>query len=288
MHTHELQIWIFSFTGTSNRNYSNWLLELYCLLRYESSKDLSNGILNNWLVNLEGELGKWLEADLLQEHYNRWLEDMAGKTGGEFDDKFYRHTLSPNVNHFLRVKEEIESAFGISPRSKAHGSAHLRDEFQSLLRMHKEDQLHLFRPKRSMGHAVINTFDRGYKRLDEGRIRKFLKQSLPYAKILKDMKLSETPRENLGETDDNIIEEEDSDSGNDDDDDENEQYRPTAEQQVETGTHRIMFIEPETGEVVIDSGGEDNESCDDDSDDDEDNEEETVGGDSDDDDLPVI
>jgi hypothetical protein len=50
---------------------------------------------------LTGEVGKWIEADLLQEHYNCWLEDMVKKRGGDFDDKFYRHTLLPNVDHFL-------------------------------------------------------------------------------------------------------------------------------------------------------------------------------------------
>ncbi|KAF8054715.1 hypothetical protein FPV67DRAFT_1657784 [Lyophyllum atratum] len=154
----------------------------------KSPKDLSDAILNNWLVNLTGELGKWIEADLMQEHYNRWLEDMAEKMGGEFDDKFYRHTLSPNVQHFLRIKEEIESAFELNSRSKTNGSAHLRDEFQSLLRMYREDELHRFRSARSMGHAAVNTFNLGYERLEGGRIKSFLKQSLSYSKILKNIK----------------------------------------------------------------------------------------------------
>ena len=55
----------------SNQNYKDYMLELYCLLKYEASKDLSNAVLNNMLVNLTGELGKWIEEDLMQEHYNR-------------------------------------------------------------------------------------------------------------------------------------------------------------------------------------------------------------------------
>jgi len=56
--------------------------------------------------------------DLLQEHYNRWLEDMVKKRGGDFDDNFYRNTHSPNVEHFLRIKEEIENAFDLTNRGK--------------------------------------------------------------------------------------------------------------------------------------------------------------------------
>jgi hypothetical protein len=145
---------------------------------------------NNWLVNLTGKLGQWIEGDLMQEHYNRWLEDMVQKKGGQFDNKFYRSTLAPNVHHFLRIKEEIESAFDLKARSKAHTSPHLRDEFQQLLRMHREDELHLFCSKRSMGHAAVNRFDRGYKRLEEGRLDDFLKKSTAYADILDDIQKS--------------------------------------------------------------------------------------------------
>lgn len=266
MLTYHFEIWIFSFTGTSNRNYSSWLLEVYCFFRYEASKDLSDALLNNWLVNLTGELGKWIEADLMQEHYNRWLEDMAGKLGGEFDDRFYRHTLSPNVHHFLRIKEQIESAFELRQRSKAHGSAHLRDEYQSLLRMYREDELHRFRSCRSMGHAAMNTFDCGNRRLEGGRLEKFLTQSLAYSDIVKEMK---SPAEGRPDSNGNTsevssgIEGElqsgghDSSESESDGDSEDEQYRPTAEQRSEICARRPAFVDQDSGAMVIDDDDSD-------------------------------
>lgn len=112
----------FTFAGSSHQNYMSYLLEVYRLLRHDASNDLRDSILNNWLRNLTGELGKWIEGDLLEEHYNRWLEDMIKRRrrGGNFDDQFYRQTISPNVHHFLRLKEEIESAFELERRAKAH------------------------------------------------------------------------------------------------------------------------------------------------------------------------
>ncbi|KAJ7835863.1 hypothetical protein B0H13DRAFT_1523060, partial [Mycena leptocephala] len=74
-----MKIWIFKYAGSSHQNYMAYLLEVYCMLRYEASKDLRNAILNNWLLNIMGELGKWIPADLHQEHYNKWLEDMIQK-----------------------------------------------------------------------------------------------------------------------------------------------------------------------------------------------------------------
>ncbi|KAJ6478357.1 hypothetical protein C8R45DRAFT_756407, partial [Mycena sanguinolenta] len=154
-------IWILNFTGSSNHNYATYLLETYCLHRFEASKELSDAIFNNSLV----------------KGYNKWLEELVDHKSGDFDDHFYRHTLAPNVSHFLRLKEQIQTAFELKPRGKTHSVPHLRNEFQQLLRMHKEDQLHLFRPGRTNGHAVVNYFERGYERLDEGRMDNFIRQS---------------------------------------------------------------------------------------------------------------
>lgn len=162
-----------------------YLLEFYCLLKYESSQDLSNAILNNSLVNLTGELGKWIPGDLMQEHYNRWLEDMIRKKGGDFDNKFYRTTLAPNIHHFLRIKEEIESSFDLTARGKTHGSPHTRHKYQQLLWLYKENQLHFFCSRRSMGHAAVNTFARGFNRLHSSWMATFVKQTTEYADIMK-------------------------------------------------------------------------------------------------------
>ena len=161
-----------------------YLLEVYCLLRYEASQDLRDAILNNWLVNITGELGKWIEADLLQEHYNRWLEDMVKKRGGDFDDNFYRHTLSPNVDHFLRIKEEIENAFFLTSRGKSHTSSHLRDELRLLLALFMEENIHLFFTGRTLGHTAINQFNVGYWRLDTGKLDDFISKSTTFADVI--------------------------------------------------------------------------------------------------------
>ncbi|KAJ6447711.1 hypothetical protein C8R47DRAFT_953425, partial [Mycena vitilis] len=78
---------------------------------------------------------------------------------------------------FLKIKEDIETAFDLKRRSKAHTSPHLRDETQVLLRMYKEEELHLFRSGRTMDHAAVNRLDRGYQRLEGGKLDEFLERS---------------------------------------------------------------------------------------------------------------
>ncbi|KAJ7660455.1 hypothetical protein B0H17DRAFT_954170, partial [Mycena rosella] len=157
-----VKLWIFKFAGSSHQNYVNYLLEVYCMLRYEASKDLKNVILNNWLLNIKGELGKWLPADF---------------HGGEFDSKFYRQTISPNVHHFLQIKEEVETAFELEPRGKTHTSPGVQSELHLLLTVFKEEEVHVFCSGRSMGHAAVNQFARGWRRLEEGKMEDFLTKS---------------------------------------------------------------------------------------------------------------
>ncbi|KAJ7162020.1 hypothetical protein C8R46DRAFT_904211, partial [Mycena filopes] len=151
-----MKIWIFKFAGSSHQNYMNYLLEVYCMLRYEASKALSDAILDNWLLN---------------------IKDMLKKHGGEFDSKFYRRTISPNVQHFLDMKQEVEEAFEFDHRGQTHTSPHLRPELQLLLTAFKEEEVHLFRSGRSLGHAAVNQFGRGWRRLEEDKLQKFLERS---------------------------------------------------------------------------------------------------------------
>ncbi|KAJ7731018.1 hypothetical protein B0H16DRAFT_1893426 [Mycena metata] len=174
-----MKIWIFTYAGSSHEQYRAYLLELYCFLKYDASVDLRDAVLNNWLVNITGELGKWIPGDLLQEHYNRWLEDMVQKHGAEFDDEFYRKMISPNVHYFLRIKEEITEGFNLKSRGKTHTSRDVRDEVKLLMALFKEEEVHLFREGRSMGHAAVNQFARGCRCLDEGKLNDFLEKSTP-------------------------------------------------------------------------------------------------------------
>ncbi|KAJ7167104.1 hypothetical protein C8R46DRAFT_1163398 [Mycena filopes] len=152
-----LKIFIFTFAGTANQNYMGYMLDLYALLT------------------------------------SRAKPDIAGRRGGEFDENFYHRTVAPNVFRFLKMIKGIESAFQLKRRGKAHTSPHLRDETKILLKLYKDEELHSFRSGRSLGHAAINCFDRGYQRLDESKMDEFLARSAEYANILTEMETDDAP-----------------------------------------------------------------------------------------------
>lgn len=235
------------FSGSSNQNYATYLLETFCLHQYESTKDFSDAIFNNLLINPKGH--KYIEGDWLQEDYNKWLEEMVEHKGGEFDDHFYRHTLAPNVRHFLRMKDVIQSAFNLKPRSKTHGAPHLRHEFQQLLRMHREDELHSYRPGRTMGHEATNFFARGYERLDSGRIQEFIQASTAYADIMRDV-LSGQEKDTWNATQqqlwENMMQEDLTDYGSDSDEEDAEKEDSTGDPSLQG----LVYDESDTDEEM--------------------------------------
>ncbi|KAJ7883176.1 hypothetical protein B0H14DRAFT_3082456 [Mycena olivaceomarginata] len=148
------KIFIFTFAGGANLNYTRYLLDLDALLAYECSPDLKEAMLNNWFMFLSEDIRIAVEGDITQEWSNKWMEGMLSKRG------------------------DMESAFELKRRGKAHTSPHLRDETKILLRMYKEEELHYFRSGRSMGHAA---------RLRQGKMAEFLVEGAAYTDILREM-----------------------------------------------------------------------------------------------------
>ncbi|KAJ7933573.1 hypothetical protein B0H13DRAFT_1856078 [Mycena leptocephala] len=106
---------------------------------------------------------------------NRWFGPVIGRIG-QYSALFGRPPL-------------VETAFELKRRSKAHPSPHLRDETKVLLRLYQEEELHHFRSGRSMGHAAVNRFDRGYQRLDNEKMAEYLQRSKEYADVLEEMEI---------------------------------------------------------------------------------------------------
>ncbi|THH27969.1 hypothetical protein EUX98_g6231 [Antrodiella citrinella] len=165
-----LKVWILTFSGGGNTNYVAYLLEMYCKITLETPEPMRLAIFSNWLVNLEGKPGHFHELDLMQEHFNFWLEELAQHKGKEFDDEWYREVLSMHVHHFLRLKEEMEAAVHMAPRSKTHTEPHLQNEYREALRVFREYDLHRHHAGRDLGHHTQDDFARGVANL--GRTKK--------------------------------------------------------------------------------------------------------------------
>ncbi|KAF5384343.1 hypothetical protein D9615_003177 [Tricholomella constricta] len=177
-----LKIWIFTFAGSGNPYYSQYLLELYCNFKWEFDEATSNSIMSNWLVCLH-ELGDYSEMDLMQEGHNRVLEEQVQHKGKEFDDPFYRDTVSMNVHHLTRLRDEMEEAVSLKLRTKNHSVTDLLNELRALLACLRDAEVNRYRPGRNEGFTAIDDFEEGWRILHQ-KITKFIARTIAYLDIL--------------------------------------------------------------------------------------------------------
>ncbi|KAM6491642.1 hypothetical protein JOM56_012886, partial [Amanita muscaria] len=165
-----LKIWIFTFAGSGNHFYTQYLLELYCNFKWEFSPALQQAILNNWLVNLHGKDGEWIEMDLMQEHFNFWLEDMAQHKGKDFDEPFYRSILSSNVHHFMQLKDEMEECVSLEGRRKRHSMPSTNNELRALMTHFRNLDVNKYRAGRDEGFHATDDFALHCPKVGPGRV----------------------------------------------------------------------------------------------------------------------
>ncbi|THU89980.1 hypothetical protein K435DRAFT_676791 [Dendrothele bispora CBS 962.96] len=164
----QLKIWIFLFSGSSHQIYASYLLELNCLLEFETSPSLRSAILSNYLVKF-GLKGKFQERDIMQEHQNLKLQNMVDRSHQEFDGSFYCGIIAPNVDNFTKIGRKLEDAFSLSHRKNSHTSPEQQPEIRLLMTALKNSEIHLFRSGRTYaGHIAVDLFSVGYDKLGAG------------------------------------------------------------------------------------------------------------------------
>ena len=202
----ELQMMLFTFAGSSHVKYATYTLEMICTLEWESSPALKDGILLNWLVNTEGLPGNFVEGDLHQEHYNGELDESRDHNDAEWDGNLMRNVCARNIHHFLRLKKEWGQGLGLAKKGGKHAEPHTKPEVRKLLQKYQDEELHLFRPGRHYDDADVDDFSRGYKKLQEGALHKWIAETTRTRGLMQEL-------EHLVETSNNKDEEEGSPDG---------------------------------------------------------------------------
>ncbi|KAH9893369.1 hypothetical protein C8Q73DRAFT_828246 [Cubamyces lactineus] len=175
----DLKIMMFKFEGSSHTKYGGYMLEQTCSLELEASESLRRTFLKNWLVNPTGRPGKTLEGDLFEEHINEQLEDAITRKDADWDNPFLREVISPNVYHFIELKDVWGAGVGLARRRGHHPDPHSRPEIRKLLETYRSEQLHVFRSGRSYEDSVeaVNTFAKGVRELQKKKLKRFILES---------------------------------------------------------------------------------------------------------------
>ncbi|KAG9092480.1 hypothetical protein FRC06_011907, partial [Ceratobasidium sp. 370] len=168
----------FTFWGGGATNYGNELLELACNYFYEYPADLQAAILNNYLVNPSGLPNHWHKLDLLQEHHNLWIKQVFNKKNSDFDSKFLRRAVSVNIRGFGKLRDTLFHMLGLSTVPTGRSLPDYKHDIDVLATHYCRTDLFTFKPGRSQAFNAVDTFSRGYEKLQSGTLAKFLDRTL--------------------------------------------------------------------------------------------------------------
>lgn len=168
---------LFTFAGSTHTKYGTYLLELITNLELESSWELKETVLNSMLVNLSGREGAFTAGDIIQEFFNRLLEAIIERKGAKFGEPFVRRVISRNLHHMGRVKTAMRESLGLAARTGKHSDPHMNPEVKTLLQQYAFHELHTRRAGRSIEEDVPDDFTRGWERLGQGKIRKWVAET---------------------------------------------------------------------------------------------------------------
>jgi len=177
----------FTFAGSTHTKYSTYSLEQICSLEWESSEALKDAQLLNWLVNPEGLPEKFLEGDLNEEHFNGELDESRDHNDADWDGNLMRNVCSRNVGHFMRLKKEWIQGLGLVKRSGKHTEPHAKPEIRKLLNKYKDEELHLFREGRKYDEADVDNFSKGYEKLWDRALQKWITETTSTCGLLDDL-----------------------------------------------------------------------------------------------------
>ncbi|KAG9092764.1 hypothetical protein FS749_015455 [Ceratobasidium sp. UAMH 11750] len=189
----------FTFWGGGATNYGNELLELACNYFYEYPADLQSAILNNYLVNPSGLPNHWHELDLLQEHHNLWIKHVFNKKNSDFDSKFLRRAVSVNIRGFGKLRDTLLHMLGLSAVSTGRSLPDYEHDIDVLATHYRRSDLFTFKHGRFQAFSVVDTFSRGYEKLESGALAKFLDRTLTDPDLVCDEDDDQLELEGLGE-----------------------------------------------------------------------------------------
>ncbi|KAJ3745217.1 hypothetical protein EV360DRAFT_57505 [Lentinula raphanica] len=172
-----MKFWLFTFAGSSHSKYATYLLETITSLELESSKPLRDALLRTMLVNLSGRPGAFSPCDIVQEYFNRLLEFIVERKGKEFDHTFIQHIISRNLHRMSQIKIDSRANVGLAPHTGRHSELHSNPEIRTLLKLYAHHELHSRRTGRYLEERDIESFRKGWAKLDDGKVAKWVKES---------------------------------------------------------------------------------------------------------------
>jgi hypothetical protein len=176
-HVLYLQVLRFSFWGSGAPNYGKELLEVACRFMFEYPKELQTAILNNYMVNPSGLSGHWQEGDFFQEHSNKAIKTIFNTKNSDWDSRFLREDVSPNIAGLSQLRQSMMALLGLSRTGNGRTQADYRADINVLASHYLREGAFEYRPGRVQACLATDMVSAGFDRLKSSVLDNFLERT---------------------------------------------------------------------------------------------------------------
>jgi hypothetical protein len=167
----------FAFWGSGAPNYGKELLEVACRFMFEYPKELQDAILNNYLVNPSGLNGHWQECDFFQEHCNKAIKTVFNTKNSDWDSRFLREDVAPNISGLARLRESVLRLLGLERTGHGITNPDYGADINVLASHYLREHAFEFQPGRTQTCTASDMFSDGYDRVESSVLKSFLERT---------------------------------------------------------------------------------------------------------------
>ncbi|KAF9489975.1 hypothetical protein BDN71DRAFT_1435018 [Pleurotus eryngii] len=146
-----MKVTVFTFARSTHSKYMTYMLEMICLLEWETHKELCEAILKSLLINLSGKPGDWQPADIVQELLNQCLKPVIQQKDAQFGSYHICNIWSHNIMNIYQLKADMHADIGLLQQTGKHTKPYENLEVWILLKEYKDNGLHCHQPGRHYG-----------------------------------------------------------------------------------------------------------------------------------------
>lgn len=144
---------------------------------FEYPKKLQTAILNNYMVNPSGLSGHWQEGDFFQEHSNKAIKTVFNTKNSDWDSRFLREDVSPNISGLSQLRQSMMTLLGLSRTGNGKAHADYIADINVLASHYLREGAFEYHPGRVQACLATDMISAGFDRLESSVLDSFLERT---------------------------------------------------------------------------------------------------------------
>ncbi|KZT33874.1 hypothetical protein SISSUDRAFT_1132276 [Sistotremastrum suecicum HHB10207 ss-3] len=145
-----MKLWMYSFRGAQQQNYSRECLELLIRWETELTPEMREVMESAWFYNRLGRPGRFIAIDMYLEHLNYWVKRVFIPKGTGVTVENIMSKGSSCVEALRSISAKMSAFCGLHETERRHRESAIAADVQALVERMIKEQIHVLTPRRTL------------------------------------------------------------------------------------------------------------------------------------------